>query len=124
MNISESLQSALDSINMNKVRSALTMLGIIIGVASVIALVSLGEGFGNNITTEFSAQGAELLTVATERDVSQGYETLTLADLTALGSPAQPCKPLVHYSKRRNWFRRKATSSWSACRRSQPIICR
>lgn len=90
MNISESLQSALDSINMNKVRSALTMLGIIIGVASVIALVSLGEGFGNNITTEFSAQGAELLTVATERDVSQGYETLTLADLTALQKAPLP----------------------------------
>lgn len=44
MNFFESMQSAMDSIKSNKLRSFLTMLGIIIGISSVIAIVSLGDG--------------------------------------------------------------------------------
>ncbi len=52
MNLVESLRVALGSLAMNKLRSALTMLGIIIGVAAVITLVSLGQGVQKMVTEE------------------------------------------------------------------------
>jgi putative ABC transport system permease protein len=50
MNISESFLTALDSLYANKMRSILTMLGVIIGVAAVIALLSIGNGVSASIT--------------------------------------------------------------------------
>lgn len=54
---------ALLSLRTNKVRSLLTMLGIIIGVSSVILLVSIGSGLENYITTQFQSLGANTLYV-------------------------------------------------------------
>jgi putative ABC transport system permease protein len=54
---------AMRSIKSNKVRAFLTMLGIIIGVSSVIVLVSIGEGSSRNITSQISSLGTNLLTV-------------------------------------------------------------
>ena len=51
MLFSESFQMALTSLYANKMRSLLTMLGIIIGVAAVIALVSVGMGVRSNVTS-------------------------------------------------------------------------
>ena len=44
MNVGESFESALQSVKANKLRSFLTMLGIIIGISSVITIVSIGDG--------------------------------------------------------------------------------
>ena len=44
MNLTESLLTAFDSLTTNKMRAVLTMLGVIIGVAAVIALLSIGNG--------------------------------------------------------------------------------
>ena len=46
MNIFLNLKEALQSLNANRMRSLLTILGIVIGVASVIALLSIGQGAG------------------------------------------------------------------------------
>lgn len=54
---------AIDSIMSNKTRSFLTMLGSIIGVASVIALMAIGQGSTNMITEQIAAAGTNLLTV-------------------------------------------------------------
>jgi putative ABC transport system permease protein len=54
---------ALRSIARNRLRSLLTMLGIIIGVASVIALVALGEGSQADITAEIDSMGTNLIIV-------------------------------------------------------------
>ena len=54
----EIFKLAIKSIRRNKSRSALTALGIIIGVASVILLVSLGQGLQNYITGQFETLGA------------------------------------------------------------------
>ena len=48
----ETLRVALDGLVANKLRSALTMLGVIIGVAAVIALMSIGEGAQAEITDQ------------------------------------------------------------------------
>lgn len=58
MNILESVKVALSSLWANKMRSFLTMLGIIIGIASVIAIVSLGQGSQAKIGSEFEKFGA------------------------------------------------------------------
>jgi putative ABC transport system permease protein len=63
---------ALRSITRNRMRSLLTMLGIIIGVASVIALVALGEGSQADITAEIDSMGTNLIIVVPESADSHG----------------------------------------------------
>ncbi|WP_252429892.1 ABC transporter permease [Peribacillus butanolivorans] len=64
MNLSESMKMAIRSIKTNKVRAFLTMLGIIIGVASVIVLVSIGQGSSQSVQEEINSLGTNLLTVS------------------------------------------------------------
>ena len=63
MSIWESLRIALRALALNKVRTMLTMLGIIIGVSAVIAMVALGTGAGARITSSISSLGTNMLTV-------------------------------------------------------------
>ena len=60
----ESFQMALTSLYANKMRSLLTMLGIIIGVAAVIALVSVGMGVRSNVTSSIASLGSNMLIVS------------------------------------------------------------
>lgn len=62
--IYQSLKMAWKSIASNKMRSFLTMLGIIIGVASLIVLVSIAGGATNSVTDQISSLGTNLLTVS------------------------------------------------------------
>jgi putative ABC transport system permease protein len=55
MDLGESLKMAVKTLTANKLRSSLTMLGIIIGNASVIAMVGLGEGAQRFITDQLQA---------------------------------------------------------------------
>jgi len=63
MNLVESFRIALRALSANKVRSALTMLGVIIGVAAVILLVSIGTGVQSQITGQIAGLGSNLLYV-------------------------------------------------------------
>lgn len=87
MNLSESLLSAVDSLRANKLRAILTMLGVIIGVAAVIALLSIGNGVSASITDEISAIGTNLILISTDPDNSDGYPALSLSDVAALADP-------------------------------------
>jgi putative ABC transport system permease protein len=87
MNVTESFLTALDSLLANKLRSILTMLGVIIGVAAVIALMSIGNGVSESITGEIQSIGTNLIGVATDYDNSGGYQSLSLADVEALADP-------------------------------------
>ncbi|MGE7906319.1 ABC transporter permease [Peribacillus sp. NPDC094092] len=64
LNLSESMKMAIRSIKTNKVRAFLTMLGIIIGVASVIVLVSIGQGSSKSVQDEINSLGTNLITVS------------------------------------------------------------
>lgn len=64
MNLKESMKMAIRSIKTNKVRAFLTMPGIIIGVASVIVLVSIGQGSSQSVQEEINSLGTNLLTVS------------------------------------------------------------
>lgn len=65
--LSQSFKMSIKSIMGNKGRSALTMLGIIIGVASVIILTGIGEGATSSITDSLSQMGTKLITVSMSR---------------------------------------------------------
>ena len=67
MSVVESLRAAATSLAANKMRALLTMLGIIIGVASVVALLSLGEGVEASITGEIEGLGSNLVYVTPNR---------------------------------------------------------
>ncbi|MGQ9594280.1 MAG: ABC transporter permease [Anaerolineae bacterium] len=91
MNWWESLRVALQSLLANKLRSGLTMLGIVIGVAAVISLVAAGAGAQAQVLERFQGLGANVLIVrpgaAFFRGVAQGgtsVESLTLDDVEAI----------------------------------------
>ena len=64
MSIIQSVRLALQGLTANKLRSGLTMLGIIIGVAAVIALVAVGQGAQASVTQRFQSLGANLLVIS------------------------------------------------------------
>jgi putative ABC transport system permease protein len=57
------LKIAIRALTRNKMRSALTMLGIIIGVGAVIAMVSIGQGAQSMIQTQINSMGSNMLFV-------------------------------------------------------------
>jgi putative ABC transport system permease protein len=63
MQVGETLHVALDALRANKLRSFLTMLGIVIGIAAVIAMVALGRGAQESVNRRIAALGTTLLTV-------------------------------------------------------------
>lgn len=74
MNILESVKIAWKGIMSNKVRSLLTMLGVIIGVAAVISLVSVGQGVTSDITASLEDMGTNLITVSGMRNLGGKLE--------------------------------------------------
>ncbi len=88
MDLLQNIIEALDSLASNKLRSALTVLGIVIGVGAVIAIVAIGHGAQNSITGSISSIGTNLLFVIPGggRDV-RNPKPLTLEDATALKDP-------------------------------------
>ena len=64
MELKEALKVALQSLWANKLRSVLTLLGVVIGVSSVIAVVTLINGANSYVTTKFSRYGADVFTVS------------------------------------------------------------
>ena len=72
MKILDSFRSALQSLVTNKLRSALTMLGVIIGVAAVIAMVAVGNGASQQVQSSVLALGSNLVTVTPQAMSDQG----------------------------------------------------
>ena len=64
MNILENIRNALGAINSNKMRSGLTMLGIIIGVASVVLMVAIGQGAQQSVTSRIQSLGTNLILIS------------------------------------------------------------
>lgn len=72
MNLFESARFAWQGVTANKARSALTMLGVLIGVASVIVLVGAGQGASNLVTNTFNSLGTNTLTITSNSSESGG----------------------------------------------------
>ena len=95
MQLEESLRLSFSSIRANKMRSTLTMLGVVIGVAAVISMLSIGRGAKEAVESQITAMGTNLLFIRpgsiAEEGVSMGggtAATLTYEDAVALADPA------------------------------------
>ena len=87
--LGESVRMSLDNIRSNKMRSFLTVLGIIIGVMAVIALMTIVNAVTNTITEQFTAMGTGKLTVqATGTALKRGLTESDLSELRALDNVA------------------------------------
>ncbi|MBK9714057.1 MAG: ABC transporter permease [Kouleothrix sp.] len=94
ISLMETFEIALKSLTANKLRTLLTALGIIIGVAAVVALMAIGQGSQASITATITSNGANLLTVRSGASSSGGVrgqvgssQTLTTEDAKALADP-------------------------------------
>ncbi|MGH3926357.1 MAG: ABC transporter permease, partial [Pseudonocardiaceae bacterium] len=96
MNAQEALRVALAALAANRLRSALSMFGILIGVAAVILLVAVGNGASVQISNQVQALGSNLIAVFPAAQQSGGVSlgfgtgrTLTSRDVEALKDPSQ-----------------------------------
>ena len=117
MNPNDTLRMALDAIARNKSRSVLTALGIVIGVAAVMAMVAIGEGARQRVQAAFASMGSNVLVVGSGSSSAGGLhggsgsiQTLTWEDLRAMaGLPSvaeaapQLKAPVQAVSAESNW---------------------
>jgi putative ABC transport system permease protein len=95
ISLGESIGIAFDTLLANKLRTVLTALGVIIGVAAVVALLALGRGAQQQVADAITANGANLLTVRSGSLGAGGFgsaggnaRSLTMDDAEALANPA------------------------------------
>jgi putative ABC transport system permease protein len=105
MKIYDLMEETYSALLSNKVRSGLTVLGIVIGIGSVIAMISVGQGAQNSITSNIQALGSNLIMVMPGAQRGPGYQisagrgssqTLTIEDANAIAqqiSSAQAVAP-------------------------------
>ncbi len=98
MKLSDIFEETLSAITANKTRSGLTMLGIVIGIGSVIAMVAIGTGAQNSVESSIQSLGSNLLTVVPGAQRSVGSiisggrgnaQSLTMSDADAITSQVQ-----------------------------------
>jgi len=91
INVSSTIKISFRALRVNKMRSALTMLGIIIGVGAVIAMIAVGTGASRRISEHIAKMGSNLLMIVPGATTAGGVRmgsgtqpTLTLADVDAI----------------------------------------
>ena len=110
MNLTQSFRMALATITTNKVRSFLTMLGIIIGVTSVIALVSVMQGYNADLTEYYEKMGVNKITISASiyqfyesEELTEKLESYVLNDISDMAIGVTPSIEtsgnLVYYSE-------------------------
>jgi putative ABC transport system permease protein len=95
MNFNDIVHETYAALSANKVRSGLTILGIVIGISSVIAMVSIGTGASNTISSSIEALGSNLIQITPGAQRTQGFgvntgrggaKTLTNEDAEAIAT--------------------------------------
>lgn len=95
MKLSKFIKDGLRNLGMNKTRTGLAMLGIVIGIGSVIALISMGESSKRSVQSQIESIGSNLLTISPTRASSNGVRsasavtTLTYEDAEAIKNSAK-----------------------------------
>ncbi|RPH60322.1 MAG: ABC transporter permease, partial [Chloroflexi bacterium] len=89
MSLLQVVIEALESLNSNKLRSGLTILGIVIGVGAVIAMLGIGQGAQDSITGAISGIGTNLLFIFSGNDQAEvrNIRRLTTQDAQAIADP-------------------------------------
>lgn len=92
MNFFESVKQALESLSANKLRSILTMIGIIMGVFSVITILAIGNAAEAYIGSEFEKVGANTITISYQTSDISDTDRLTLDDMETIKKVAPEIK--------------------------------
>lgn len=118
MIIKDILKETLWSLSANKVRSGLTILGIVIGIASVITMVSIGQGAQSSIEESIQAIGSNLIIIRPGAQKSGGVssgagsgETLTLDDVNAIKNEIQSINAVAPENSKRVQVTAKGTNT-------------
>ncbi len=90
------LSSALEALQANRMRSFLTMLGVIIGVSAVIAVVSLTEGVNQSVSARFASLGTNVITISPGAASTNGARGAAGTEQTLTMSDAQAVAQLDH----------------------------
>lgn len=110
MKIQDLFEETIFSLSINKVRSGLTILGIVIGIGSVIAMIAIGQGAQSSIESNIESIGSNLIMVmpgfqrgaGTQVSAGRGSaQTLTLADANAIANEVQQVKAVAPDASRR-----------------------
>jgi putative ABC transport system permease protein len=95
MDLKETIITAFDALLSNKLRTTLAILGIVIGIAAVVALIALGQGAQTSVTERIASTGSNLLTISPGSSNQRGIQggagsanTLTLEDAKAIAKNA------------------------------------
>jgi putative ABC transport system permease protein len=120
MTISDLFQETYESLTVNKVRSGLTVLGIVIGIGSVIAMVSIGQGAQGTIQSSIESIGSNLLLVMPGAQRGAGVQvsagrgsaqTLTQADADAISKEITDAKAVAPEISRRYQVTARGTNT-------------
>lgn len=118
MIITDILHETFWSLSANKVRSGLTILGIVIGIASVITMVSIGQGAQNSIAERIQSIGSNLIVISPGAQSGGGFnqgrgsaQTLKTDDADAIKSEIQNIKAVAPEVSRRYQLTAKGTNT-------------
>ncbi len=100
MNFSESFKQALESLKANKMRSVLTMIGIVMGVFSVITIMALGSAAEAYMNSQFEKLGANTITIAYKDIMVDKKDWLLMKDLDAVKKIAPEIKNIATYQQK------------------------
>jgi len=116
--IKDLFKETIWSLSANKVRSGLTILGIVIGIASVIALVAIGQGAQNSIAKNIEAIGSNLIMISPGSQrvggINQGggsAESLTVEDANAIKSEIENVKAVASTVTKRSQITAKGNNT-------------
>ena len=94
MGLLETFRTAFESLVSNKLRAALTMLGVIIGVTSVVTLLALGAGVQSYINSQLTGLGTNLLTISPLANVP-GARLMSLGEFARRSDELDPRQPVA-----------------------------
>ena len=118
----ETVRTAIDALNARRMRSALTMLGILIGIAAVMLTVGLGQGAQTSITNQINSLGSNMIIVTPSQTTgSTGFRggstvtTLTTRDAAMLADPSVvPSVAAVAPTSSSQAALKSSTTTWTA----------
>lgn len=122
MNIWESMRIAWSGIRGNKIRSLLTVLGVIIGVAAVISLIAVGQGVTQDITSELEELGTNLIFVTGVRPLGGILESKDLEPLTKYDSIARVAPSISQADSAIKWGTTTTTANVEGTNQEYPTV--
>lgn len=122
MNIWESMRIAWSGIRGNKIRSLLTILGVIIGVAAVISLIAVGQGVTQDITSELEDLGTNLIFVTGMRPLGGILESKDLEPLMKYDSIARLAPSISQADSAIKWGSANTTANVEGTNQEYPTV--